>query len=112
MSLRKYRSFRRRSAAPATPLQEAIQTGAIPPDSAAILRDLLKLRVSTPINLELETGRLGQSLSEKLERLEAEGWVKSKPITNGIEEKIYYPSSQYIKSRQLASRSSQFVYSY
>ncbi|MBJ7900183.1 MAG: hypothetical protein GC158_09740 [Cyanobacteria bacterium RI_101] len=112
MSLRKYRTLRRRSAAPATPLQEAIQTGAIPPDSAEILRDLLKLRVATPSNLALETGRLGQGLSEKLEQLEANGWVKSEPIINGVEKKIYYPSSQYIKSRQLASRSSQSVYSH
>lgn len=70
------------------------QTVQLPPELAAVLRSLVIVGGATPMQLEVESGRIGEDISTELERLRELGLVRSKQTTGGYERELYFPSSK------------------
>ena len=62
-----------------------------------ILRDLVKLRATTPIRFEIRTDRIGQNIKAKLDGLQERRWVESRLSSNNPREKIYVPTLDAVK---------------
>lgn len=62
-----------------------------------ILKDLVNLRATTPIRLEIETSRIGQNLKELLDCFVSQGLAESDEQNREFDELIYTPTLDAIR---------------
>jgi hypothetical protein len=62
-----------------------------------ILKDLVNLRATTPIRLEIETSRIGQNLKEMLDCFVSQGLAESDEQNREFDELIYTPTLEAIR---------------
>jgi hypothetical protein len=62
-----------------------------------ILKDLVNLRATTPIRLEIETSRIGQNLKDLLDYFVSQGLAESDEQNRESDELIYTPTLEAIR---------------
>lgn len=62
-----------------------------------ILKDLLRLRITTLSKFEIETNQLGKGLESELSELEKTGWIESHDTGSELEPKVYHVSAKAFK---------------
>jgi hypothetical protein len=62
-----------------------------------ILKDLLRLRITTLSKFEIETNQLGKGLETELFELEKTGWIESHDTGSELEPKVYHVSAKAFK---------------
>jgi hypothetical protein len=62
------------------------------PKLVEILRSLVSAGGATPMQLEVQSGRIGEDMSHELHELQKLGLVESREISGGFEREMFYAS--------------------